>query len=66
MITNIPELIEYCSTILDLQPGDVIVAGTPAGVGLKRNPPLFIKAGDVAEVEIESIGCLRNSIIPEN
>jgi 2-keto-4-pentenoate hydratase/2-oxohepta-3-ene-1,7-dioic acid hydratase in catechol pathway len=47
MITGIPRLIEYVSTILPLVPGDVIVTGTPGGVGAKRTPPLWMKPGDV-------------------
>lgn len=65
LITGIPELIAYCSTILPLLPGDVIVTGTPGGVGLKRNPPLFMKAGDTVEVEVSGIGVLRNPVIAE-
>ena len=65
LITTIPELIAYCSTMLPLLPGDVIVTGTPGGVGLKRNPPLFMKQGDVVEVEISGIGILRNPIVAE-
>jgi len=65
MITNVPELIAYISTILPLSPGDVIVSGTPGGVGLKRNPPLFMQPGDVAEVEISGIGVLRNPVVAE-
>lgn len=65
LITSIPELIAYCSTILPLLPGDVIVTGTPGGVGLKRNPPLFMKAGDTVEVEVSGIGVLRNPVIAE-
>jgi len=65
MITPVPELIAYISTILPLLPGDVIVTGTPAGVGMKRNPPLWLKAGDVVEVEISSIGVLRNNVVAE-
>jgi 2-keto-4-pentenoate hydratase/2-oxohepta-3-ene-1,7-dioic acid hydratase in catechol pathway len=56
LITSIPALIAYCSTILPLLPGDVIVTGTPGGVGFKRNPPLFMKPGDVVEVEVSGIG----------
>ena len=62
MIFNIPRLISYCSTISTLAPGDVIVTGTPAGVGFARKPPRYMKAGDVCEVEIEKIGILRNPI----
>jgi len=65
MITPVPELIAYISTILPLLPGDVIVSGTPGGVGAKRNPPLFMRPGDVAEVEISGIGVLRNPIVAE-
>ena len=65
MITPVPELIAYISTILPLLPGDVIVSGTPGGVGAKRNPPLWLKPGDVAEVEISGIGVLRNTVEAE-
>jgi 2-keto-4-pentenoate hydratase/2-oxohepta-3-ene-1,7-dioic acid hydratase in catechol pathway len=65
LITDVPSLIVYISTILPLLPGDVIVSGTPGGVGVKRKPPLFMKPGDVAEVEISSIGTLRNPVIAE-
>jgi 2-keto-4-pentenoate hydratase/2-oxohepta-3-ene-1,7-dioic acid hydratase in catechol pathway len=51
--------------VLPLAPGDVIVSGTPGGVGAKRNPPLWMKAGDVAEVEISGIGTLRNQVEDE-
>ena len=65
MITPVPEQIAYISTILPLLPGDVIVTGTPGGVGAKRNPPLFMRPGDVAEVEISGIGVLRNPVVAE-
>ena len=65
LITSIPELIAYCSTILPLLPGDVIVSGTPGGVGSKRNPPLFLKPGDIVEVEVSGVGVLRNPVIAE-
>jgi 2-keto-4-pentenoate hydratase/2-oxohepta-3-ene-1,7-dioic acid hydratase in catechol pathway len=65
MITPIPGLIAYISTIFPLEPGDVIVTGTPAGVGAKRTPPLWMKAGDSVEVEISGIGVLRNSVVAE-
>jgi len=65
MIYSIPELIEYCSMFSQLEPGDVIVTGTPGGVGSKRTPPLFMKDGDVIEVEIEEIGVLRNPVKSE-
>ena len=65
MITSVPELISYISTMLPLIPGDVIVTGTPGGVGVKRSPPLFMWPGDVAEVEISGIGILRNPVVAE-
>ena len=65
MIFDIPTLIEYCSSFNPLVPGDVIVTGTPGGVGVKRTPPLWMKPGDVVEVEIDGIGVLRNGIADE-
>ena len=65
MITPVPRLIAYISTILPLLPGDVIVSGTPGGVGSKRIPPLWLKSGDIVEVEISGIGVLRNPVIAE-
>jgi 2-keto-4-pentenoate hydratase/2-oxohepta-3-ene-1,7-dioic acid hydratase in catechol pathway len=62
MIFNTARLINYCSMISTLAPGDVIVTGTPAGVGFARKPPRYMKAGDVCEVEIEQVGILRNPI----
>lgn len=66
LIFSIPEIIEYCSAWSDLIPGDVIVTGTPGGVGFKRTPPLFMKPGDIAEIEISGIGTLRNPIADES
>lgn len=65
MITPIPQLIAYISTVLPLLPGDVIVSGTPGGVGAKRNPPLWMKPGDVAEIEVSGIGILGNPVVQE-
>lgn len=65
MIFDVPRLIEYCSSFTRLEPGDVIVSGTPGGVGAKRQPPLWLKPGDITEVEIERIGLLRNTIVAE-
>lgn len=65
LITSIPRLISYCSTILPLLPGDVIVSGTPGGVGARRTPQLWMKDGDVCEVEISNIGILSNRIVAE-
>jgi 2-keto-4-pentenoate hydratase/2-oxohepta-3-ene-1,7-dioic acid hydratase in catechol pathway len=63
MIFSIPKLIAYASTIFTLVPGDVIITGTPAGVGLFRKPPRYMKAGDVVEVELEAIGTLINTVV---
>ncbi|PWC18617.1 5-oxopent-3-ene-1,2,5-tricarboxylate decarboxylase [Brenneria roseae subsp. roseae] len=63
MIHKVAELIEYISTFTALSAGDVIITGSPGGVGKKRNPPLFMKAGDCIEVEIENIGHLRNVVV---
>ncbi|WP_160120845.1 fumarylacetoacetate hydrolase family protein [Rhodovarius lipocyclicus] len=65
LITPIPQLIAYISTVLPLLPGDVIVSGTPGGVGAKRTPPLWMKPGDVAEIEVSGIGILRNPVVQE-
>jgi len=65
MIFSIPRLINYASTIFTLVPGDVIVTGTPAGVGWSKKPPKFMKPGDVVEVELEAIGVLRNPIVAQ-
>ena len=63
MIHPIPELIEYISTFSALSPGDVIITGSPGGVGKKRVPPLFLHDGDVIDVEIEKIGRLHNFVV---
>ncbi len=65
MIFDIARQIEYCSTFTRLEAGDVIVSGTPGGVGAKRTPPLWMKPGDVVEVEIDRLGVLRNLIVEE-
>jgi 2-keto-4-pentenoate hydratase/2-oxohepta-3-ene-1,7-dioic acid hydratase in catechol pathway len=65
LIFGIPSLISYCSEFTELVPGDVFSTGTPSGVGAFRKPPLWMKAGDVVEVEIEGIGVLRNPVAAE-
>jgi 2-keto-4-pentenoate hydratase/2-oxohepta-3-ene-1,7-dioic acid hydratase in catechol pathway len=62
MIFRIPKIIEYCSAWTPLAPGDVLVTGTPGGVGSRRTPPIWMKAGDVVEVEIDRVGVLENTI----
>lgn len=65
LIHSIPRLIAYASTVAPLAAGDVFVTGTPGGVGAKRNPPLWMKAGDMVEVEVDRIGTLRNPVVDE-
>jgi 2-keto-4-pentenoate hydratase/2-oxohepta-3-ene-1,7-dioic acid hydratase in catechol pathway len=62
MIFKIPKIIEYCSTWTTLEPGDVLVTGTPGGVGARRNPPVWMKPGDKVEIEIDKVGILENTI----
>jgi 2-keto-4-pentenoate hydratase/2-oxohepta-3-ene-1,7-dioic acid hydratase in catechol pathway len=63
MIFKVPQLIAHISASITLEPGDIIATGTPEGVGAFRNPPIFLKAGDVVEVEIEKLGVLRNPVV---
>lgn len=65
MIFDIARQIEYCSSFTQLEPGDVIVSGTPGGVGAKRQPPLWMKPGDMVEVEIDGLGILSNPTVDE-
>jgi len=62
MIFKIPKIIEYVSAWTTLLPGDVLVTGTPGGVGARRTPPLWMKPGDKVEIEIDKVGILENSI----
>lgn len=66
MIFDVATLVTVCSEAMTLLPGDIIISGTPAGVGFARKPPIWMKAGDVCEVEIEGIGVLRNSVVDEH
>src|SRR5215471_4529449 len=65
LIYSVPQIIAFCSQFTPLVPGDVIATGTPEGVGHRRNPPLWMKPGDVLEVEISDIGTLRNRVVDE-
>lgn len=62
LIFDVPSLVSTMSRFMTLEPGDVIVTGTPSGVGMSRVPPLWMRPGDVCEVEIEGIGLLRNPV----
>ena len=65
MIFNVAQIIEFLSGSTTLEPGTLILTGTPAGVGIGRKPPVFLKAGDIVECEIQGIGTLRNPVIEE-
>lgn len=62
---SVEELVAYVSGVCTLAPGDVIFTGTPPGVGFARKPPVWLRPGDVVEVEIESLGALRNPVVAE-
>ncbi len=64
-IFPVPRVIEYISRFTPLAPGDVIITGTPGGVGFRRDPPVYMKAGDTVEIEIDGVGLLKNPIIAE-
>ena len=65
LIFRIPELIAYASNVLTLEPGDLILTGTPHGVGVFREPKVTLAPGDVVEIEVEGIGVLRNEVRAE-
>lgn len=65
MAWDLGDLVNYISTFCRLEPGDAISTGTPGGVGSRRNPPVWMKAGDVIEIEVTGIGTLRNPIVDE-
>ena len=63
LIFGVGEILAYLSQVFTLEPGDLIFTGTPPGVGMARKPPLFLKGGDVVEVEIDGLGLLRNPVV---
>jgi 2-keto-4-pentenoate hydratase/2-oxohepta-3-ene-1,7-dioic acid hydratase in catechol pathway len=63
MVFTVAALISQLSAVMTLEPGDIIATGTPGGIGGAQNPPLFLKDGDIVEVEIERLGCLRNPVV---
>jgi len=65
MIFPIARLISHISTFTTLEPGDVIVTGTPGGIGMRREPPVWLRPGDTVEVELERVGVLRNTVVKE-
>jgi 2-keto-4-pentenoate hydratase/2-oxohepta-3-ene-1,7-dioic acid hydratase in catechol pathway len=64
MITGVPELIAYISAGITLEPGDIIATGTPSGVALGMNPPVYLRPGDKVSIEIPGIGELANTVAP--
>jgi 2-keto-4-pentenoate hydratase/2-oxohepta-3-ene-1,7-dioic acid hydratase in catechol pathway len=64
MVFGAVDLVAYISETITLEPGDVIATGTPSGVGFARQPPIFLKSGDVVEVEIDGLGVLKNPVMP--
>jgi len=65
LVFDIPTLVSILSEAFRWEPGDIIVTGTPSGVGLARKPPLWMKAGDVCEVELEGLGVLSNPVVDQ-
>jgi 5-carboxymethyl-2-hydroxymuconate isomerase len=65
MLFPIPYLISYISTFCTLEPGDVILSGTPSGAGARFDPPRYLKPGDVVEVEVSRVGVLRNAVVDD-
>jgi 2-keto-4-pentenoate hydratase/2-oxohepta-3-ene-1,7-dioic acid hydratase in catechol pathway len=63
LIFSVPELIAHLSSIVRLQPGDLIFTGTPDGVGMARTPPVYLRSGDVVESTVEGIGTLRHKFV---
>ncbi len=66
LIFGIDHVVSFLSQTVTLEPGDVIATGTPPGVGFARKPPVFLKAGDVVEVEVEGLGVLSNPVVAED
>jgi 2-keto-4-pentenoate hydratase/2-oxohepta-3-ene-1,7-dioic acid hydratase in catechol pathway len=62
MIFGVAELVEFLSRYITLEPGDVVATGTPPGIGFARKPPVYLKDGDVVEIEIEGLGTLSNPV----
>ena len=65
-VFDVQYLVEFLSNLMTLEPGDIILTGTPGGVGVARNPQVFLKDGDVVRVEIDKIGALENKVSAVN
>ena len=66
MIFKVGDTLAYLSQVFTIEAGDLIFTGTPSGVGFTRKPPIFLKGGDVTEVEIDQLGVLRNPVVQES
>ncbi|MGC2191357.1 MAG: fumarylacetoacetate hydrolase family protein [Candidatus Dormiibacterota bacterium] len=66
MLVDVPRAIEFFSAFTTLQPGDVIATGTPGGVGMGHQPPLWLAPGDIVEVTVEGVGTIRNRVVAED
>jgi 2-keto-4-pentenoate hydratase/2-oxohepta-3-ene-1,7-dioic acid hydratase in catechol pathway len=66
MIVDVPSAIEFFSSFTRLRPGDVIATGTPGGVGFARTPPVWLRPGDVVEVNVQHVGTIRNRVVAED
>jgi acylpyruvate hydrolase len=66
LIFGIPELVEYITTVMTMEPGDIVLTGTPSGVGVAESPPRGLSDGDIYEVRIEGIGSLVNRFVAED
>jgi 2-keto-4-pentenoate hydratase/2-oxohepta-3-ene-1,7-dioic acid hydratase in catechol pathway len=65
LVFGIPELVEFISSVVTLEPGDVVATGTPAGVGFARKPPRYLQAGEEVVIQIQGLGELRNPVVAE-
>lgn len=63
LVFNIPQLVSYISQFMTLLPGDIVSTGTPAGVGLGFNPPVYLKPGDIVELGIDGLGTSKQPVI---
>ncbi len=66
MMFHVPELVAFASTAFTLEPGDLILTGTPPGIGAARTPPISLQPGDVVEVDVEGVGKVRNPVVAES
>lgn len=65
LVYNIPRLVSFLSQVFELEPGDMVATGCPAGLAKFRNPPTFMQVGDTCTIEIDGLGRLSNRIVPE-